>query len=54
MDEFYDRRVKLVLSAEAPIASLYREGRLKFEFQRTVSRLLEMQSEEYLGQPHRQ
>lgn len=54
VDEFYDRRVKLVLSAEAPIASLYREGRLKFEFQRTVSRLLEMQSEEYLGQPHRQ
>jgi cell division protein ZapE len=53
VDEFYDRKVKLVLSAASPIAALYVDGRLKFEFQRTVSRLLEMQSEEYLGQPHR-
>jgi cell division protein ZapE len=53
VDEFYDRRVKLVLSAASPIASLYTQGRLEFEFQRTVSRLLEMQSEEYLAQPHR-
>lgn len=53
VDEFYDRRVKLVLSAASPIASLYMEGRLGFEFQRTVSRLLEMQSQDYLAQPHR-
>lgn len=53
VDEFYDRRVKLVISAECPIPELYREGRLGFEFQRTVSRLLEMQSEDYLRQPHR-
>jgi len=53
VDEFYDRRVKLVLSAASPIADLYKEGKLGFEFQRTVSRLLEMQSEEYLAQPHR-
>ncbi|MCR6650640.1 MAG: cell division protein ZapE [Cellvibrionaceae bacterium] len=53
VDEFYDRRVKLVLSGASPIPSLYVEGRLGFEFQRTVSRLLEMQSEEYLAQAHR-
>lgn len=54
VDEFYDRGVKLVISAERPIAGLYREGgRLAFEFQRTQSRLLEMQSEEYLARPHR-
>ncbi len=53
VDEFYDRRVKLVLSAASPISALYTEGRLEFEFQRTVSRLLEMQSEDYLAQPHR-
>lgn len=53
VDEFYDRRVKLVLSAASAITALYREGRLEFEFQRTVSRLLEMQSEDYLAQPHR-
>ncbi|MBC6907307.1 AFG1 family ATPase [Saccharophagus sp. K07] len=53
VDEFYDRRVKLVLSAACPVTELYKEGRLEFEFQRTVSRLLEMQSEEYLAQPHR-
>jgi cell division protein ZapE len=53
VDEFYDRRVKLVLSGASSIASLYVDGRLGFEFQRTVSRLLEMQSTEYLGQPHR-
>ncbi len=53
VDEFYDRNVKLVLSAEADIHSLYTGGRLGFEFQRTESRLLEMQSHEYLERPHR-
>lgn len=53
VDEFYDRNVKLVLSAEVPLPSLYSEGRLGFEFQRTRSRLLEMQSHEYLARPHR-
>lgn len=53
VDEFYDRQVKLVLSAARPLASLYTEGRLSFEFQRTVSRLLEMQSRAYLASPHR-
>ena len=53
VDEFYDRHVKLVISAARPLANLYDEGRLNFEFQRTVSRLLEMQSREYLAKPHR-
>ncbi|MGD8174609.1 cell division protein ZapE [Marinimicrobium sp. ARAG 43.8] len=53
VDEFYDRRVKLVMSAARPLVELYGEGRLAFEFERTVSRLLEMQSREYLAQPHR-
>lgn len=53
VDEFYDRRVKLILSAEKPILELYGEGRLSFEFQRTVSRLQEMQSHEYLSSAHK-
>jgi len=53
IDEFYDRNVKLIISAAAPIHALYEGGRLNFEFERTESRLLEMQSEEYLASEHR-
>ena len=53
VDEFYDRSVKLALSAAQPLHLLYSGGRLEFEFQRTQSRLLEMQSREYLARPHR-
>lgn len=53
VDEFYDRHVKLVISAERPLAEIYSDGKLNFEFQRTVSRLLEMQSHEYLALEHR-
>lgn len=53
VDEFYDRQVKLIVSAAKPLAQLYSTGKLDFEFQRTVSRLLEMQSHEYLARPHR-
>jgi cell division protein ZapE len=52
VDEFYDRRVKLVLSAAAPITELYDGERLRAEFGRTESRLIEMQSEEYLASEH--
>lgn len=52
VDEFYDRNVKVVLSAEVDLMSLYIDGGLTFEFQRTKSRLLEMQSYEYLSRPH--
>lgn len=52
VDEFYDRRVKLVLSAAARVNDLYCGTRLEFEIERTVSRLIEMQSNEYLAAPH--
>lgn len=52
VDEFYDRRVKLILSASEAVDSLYSGGRLQFEFERTRSRLIEMQSTEYLALPH--
>ena len=53
VDEFYDRGVKLVLSAAAPVDELYQGSRLAFEFQRTRSRLAEMQTRAYLSRPHR-
>ncbi len=53
VDEFYDRGVKLVVSAAAPPAALYRGERLHFEFQRAASRLVEMQTQEYLASAHR-
>lgn len=52
VDEFYDRRVKLLLSVAVPLDSLYQGTRLSFEFERTRSRLIEMQSEDYLAQAH--
>ncbi len=53
VDEFYDRSVKLIISAAASIADIYQGERLRFEFERTRSRLLEMQSTEYLGRKHK-
>lgn len=53
VDEFYDRCVKLIISAEAPIPDLYTGTNLTFEFERTESRLLEMQSHDYLELPHK-
>ncbi len=53
VDEFYDRGVKLIVSAEVPLEALYGGERLAFEFERTRSRLLEMQSEAYLARLHR-
>jgi cell division protein ZapE len=52
VDEFYDRHVKLVLSAATRPERLYVGTRLKFEFERTLSRLIEMQSGQYLALPH--
>jgi cell division protein ZapE len=53
VDELYDHNVNLILSAAAPPNDLYHGDRLTFEFQRTVSRLIEMQTEEYLAREHR-
>jgi cell division protein ZapE len=52
IDELYDRCVKLVISAAGSPTQLYRGDRLLLEFQRTASRLTEMQSEEYLARGH--
>jgi len=53
VDEFYDRNVKLIISAAVGLTDLYSGGKLDFEFQRTQSRLLEMQSTEFLARPHK-
>jgi cell division protein ZapE len=53
VDEFYDRNVKLVISADQPIETLYQGSSLVFEFERTKSRLIEMQTREFLSRAHR-
>ena len=53
IDEFYDRGVKVIMSADAPIHEIYAGGTLDFPFQRTTSRMLEMQSHDYLAREHK-
>ncbi|MBP6309710.1 MAG: AFG1 family ATPase [Arenimonas sp.] len=53
IDELYDRHVNLLLSAEVEVLALYRGHRLQKEFERTSSRLIEMQSKDYLALEHR-
>ena len=52
VDEFYDRRVKLILSAEDRLPDLFREAGAGTETDRSVSRLTEMQTRRYLSEPH--
>jgi cell division protein ZapE len=53
VDVFYDHKVKLILSAQCPADELYTQGPMSNEFSRTVSRLMEMQSREYLDEARR-
>jgi len=53
VDEFYDRRVKLILSAAAPVADIYAGDKLRHDILRTQSRLQEMQTHDYLATAHR-
>ena len=53
VDELYDHNVKLIVTAELPVGDLYQGARLVFEFQRTTSRLIEMQSHDYLARQHK-
>lgn len=52
IDEFYDRNVKLIVSAETAARELYTGRRLVRQYKRTASRLIEMQSHDYLGKAH--
>ena len=52
VDEFYDRRVKLIVSAAAIPGELYAWAEGGDQFERTISRLIEMQTRDYLSQPH--
>ena len=52
VDEFYDRNIKLIVSAAAPVEAIYTGIKLQFEYRRTISRLQEMQSHEYLAREH--
>jgi len=52
VDEFYERNVKLIISAETSLETLYTGGNLVFEFKRCLSRLQEMQSHDYLASEH--
>lgn len=53
VDEFYDRGVKLLIAAAVPLDQLYTGRKSAFEFKRTLSRLHEMHTHEYLAQPHK-
>jgi cell division protein ZapE len=52
VDALYEHKVKLICTAEVPAQELYTNGEGSFEFERTVSRLIEMQSENYFYSEH--
>ena len=52
VDVFYDHKVKLIVTADCPADALYTQGTQAGEFARTVSRLTEMNSREYIALPH--
>jgi cell division protein ZapE len=52
IDALYEHGVKFLCSAAVPLQSLYTKGDISFEFERTISRLTEMQSKDYLARGH--
>jgi cell division protein ZapE len=52
IDALYEHRVNVVIAADGPPEALYTQGAHAYEFERTVSRLMEMQAEDYLTKPH--
>lgn len=52
IDALYENNVKFLCSAAEPLQTLYQSGNMGFEFERTTSRLMEMQSEDYLIRGH--
>jgi cell division protein ZapE len=52
IDEFYDRNVRVIMTAATEVDSLYRGEKLAEPFRRTRSRLVEMQSHDYLARQH--
>ena len=53
IDECYDRKVKVIMSAEGPALDLYTGSKLSEEFKRTSSRIAEMQTQSYLATEHK-
>ncbi|WP_420548603.1 cell division protein ZapE [Curvivirga sp.] len=53
VDALYEHSCNLIMGADGEATQLYPEGKHAFEFERTVSRLIEMQSKEYLSSPHK-
>lgn len=52
IDELYEKKTKLIILAEKDIAQLHKSEKLKFEFERTISRVIEMQTVDYLNTKH--
>ncbi len=53
IDALYEYKVKLIMASDVTIDKIYTHGSHSFEFQRSISRLMEMQSQDYMKLPHR-
>ena len=53
IDALYEYKVKLIMASDVIVDKIYTHGSHSFEFQRSISRLMEMQSQDYMKLPHR-